>query len=96
MDINDDFYARFQLAYSYKGEQRAALSDANAIYGPVKSLDARVVVGPSGQEWEVAVWAKNITDEASNTYAFSNYLGGQTVYRQQPISFGIEATFFTF
>lgn len=96
VDINDDFYARFQLAYSYKGEQRAALSDTNAIYGPVKSLDARVVVGPSGQEWEVAVWAKNITDEASNTYAFSNYLGGQTVYRQQPISFGIEATFYTF
>lgn len=96
VDINDDFYARFQLAYSYKGEQRAALSDTNAIYGPVKSLDARIVVGPSGQEWEVALWAKNITDEAGETYAFSNYLGGKTVYRQRPISFGIEATFYTF
>ena len=91
-DLSDTLYGRFQLAYSYKDEQVAALADPNAIYGPTKSVDARITLGSNEGEWQVALWGQNITDEDSLTYAFTNFLGGQTVYRQRPASYGVEFT----
>tara|TARA_B110000003_G_scaffold243416_1_gene251870 strand:- start:3318 stop:5543 length:2226 start_codon:yes stop_codon:yes gene_type:complete len=92
-DLSDTLYGRIQFAYSWTDDQVAALADPNAVYGPVKELDTRLIIGDLDDTWKVALWGKNITDEDSITYSYTNFLSGQTAYRQRPASYGVEVTF---
>ena len=93
VSVSDSLMGRVQFAYSWQDDQVAQLADPQATYGPVKSLGARVSVSDANDQWEVALWGRNITDENSETYAFTNFLGGRTVYHQRPASYGVEVTY---
>lgn len=92
-DPSDDLVASVQFDYSWSDNQYAALADPVALYGPVRKLGARVSLGSADEVWEVALWADNIEDEISDTYSFTNNSGARTVYRQQPISYGVTFTY---
>ena len=83
-----DLVLRVQADYAWTDEQAAALSDPAAIYGPYSALGARLSLTSADEKWELALWGKNLTDEDSETYSFTNFFGGRVIYRQQPASFG--------
>lgn len=85
---------RAQLDYSWVDKQFAALADPLAVYGPIKSLGARLSWVSSDQDWEMSLWGKNIADQISDTYSFTNNSGARTVYRQQPRSYGIDVRYY--
>lgn len=88
-----DYYLRAQLNYSWSDKQFAALADPVAQYGPMRSLGGRLSLRDGSDAWELSLWAKNLADQISDTYSFTNNSAARTVYRQQPRSFGIEAVY---
>ena len=92
-DIANDLTVKTQLTYSWTDTQFAALADANAQYGPIRSLGARLALEPNNGDWEVAIWADNIEDKVSETYSFTNNSAARTVYRQKPNNYGITFTY---
>jgi len=91
-ELSQDLVGRVQLAYSYAGDQVAQLSDPNAQYGPVKSLDAQLSLFSDESGWRVNIWGRNLTNNSSETYAFSGF-AGRAVYRQKPVEYGIRLGF---
>jgi len=92
-DITNDLAIKTGLTYSWADSQFAALADANAQYGPIRSLGARLAVKPNDGNWEVVFWADNIEDKVSETYSFTNNSAARTVYRQKPNNYGINFTY---
>jgi len=92
-DISDSIYAKAQVDYSWSDKQFAALADANAQYGPIRNLGGRISLKSMDDTWEVAFYAKNITDEVSDTYSFTNNSAARTVFRSQPLSYGVSFTY---
>ncbi|BFM07252.1 TonB-dependent receptor [Halioxenophilus aromaticivorans] len=90
---SDNFIASIQLDYSWSDNQYAALSDPLAVYGPVKKVGTRLSLGSADEIWELALWADNIENENSDTYSFTNNSGARSVYRQQPVSYGVTFTY---
>lgn len=91
--VGDNLAMRVQTDYAYSGEQTAALADPFAIYGPYRSLGARVSLEDQNGDWELSIWGKNLDDEESETYSITNFFLGRTVYRQQPVSYGVSLTY---
>ena len=89
-EITDHWTGRFQLAYSYVDDQIAQLSDVNAQYGPVESLDAIIAFTNENNGFSIGAYGKNITSNSAETYAFSSF-AGRAVYRQKPVEYGIRA-----
>lgn len=92
-DLNEDIYAKAQVDYSWSDTQFAALADANAQYGSMENLGARISLRSTDDSWEVALWGKNLTDEVSDNYSFTNNSGARTVFRSEPISYGVSVTY---
>ena len=92
-DLDGDLYARVFASYSHSEEQVAALADPSGIYGPISDASARLSVGHQDQSWEIALWSKNLTDGDDTTYSAANFYAGAQYYRQQPRSYGIEASY---
>ena len=92
-DVANDLTIKTGLTYSWADAQFAALADANAQYGPIRSLGARLAVKPNDGNWEVVFWADNIEDKVSETYSFTNNSAARTVYRQKPNNYGINFTY---
>ena len=78
------------MAYSYVDDQIAQLSDVNAQYGPVESLDAIIAFTNENNGFSIGAYGKNITSNSAETYAFSSF-AGRAVYRQKPVEYGIRA-----
>lgn len=76
----------------WTGSQRSSISDPNGYYGPFKQLNARLSVVSPTAAWEVAAWGQNLTSADSTTYASTDFWGGVTIYRQMPLSYGVELT----
>jgi iron complex outermembrane receptor protein len=89
-EVSSDYFLRVQTSYSRTDEQFALLSDPNALYDATSSLNALISIESlaSNNYWKVTLWGRNITDNDSETYAFSGF-AGRTVYRQQPATYGI-------
>ncbi|MDM3871598.1 TonB-dependent receptor [Porticoccus sp. W117] len=87
--LDDEMSITLQTSYSRVDSQVAQLADANAEYGPVKSLDAQITLEQVDGSWEVALFGKNITDNDSETYSFSSF-AGRSVYRQKPATYGVK------
>lgn len=92
-ELNEDMYAKAQVDYSWSDTQFAALADANAQYGSMENLGARISLRSTDDSWEVALWGKNLTDEVSDNYSFTNNSGARTVFRSEPISYGVNFTY---
>lgn len=86
--LKNEMIVRYQISYSYADEQIAQLSDPNAEYGPVKSLNAQLSLVDDNNGWNLAIWGRNLTDQDAETYAFSGF-AGRAVYRQKPLEFGL-------
>ncbi len=84
---------RAQADYSWSDQQFAALADPVAQYGPIKSLGGRLTLRSGSDVWELSLWGKNLADQVSESYSFTNNSAARTVYRQQPRSFGVEAVY---
>jgi len=89
LNLTEQLNARIQLDYSYTDTQKAALADTHAQYGPLKEVGLRATVFSSNEDWEVSLWGRNLNDNDANTYVFTNFLLGKTVYRQLPRSYGV-------
>lgn len=87
-DLTDELYARLQTSYSWSDTQFAQLGDPNAEYGPIRSWDAIASIGNLEGDWKVSIWGRNLESKSSETYSFSGF-AGRTVYRQQPVTYGI-------
>lgn len=92
-DLDGDLYARVFTSFSRSEEQVAALADSNGIYGPINDATARLSIGHQDQSWEVALWGKNLGDSDAITYSAGNFYAGAQYYRQQPRSYGLEASY---
>lgn len=92
-DVSDNLYAKAQMDYTWSDKQFAALADSNAQYGSIKSLGGRISLKSMDDSWEIALYAKNITDDISDTYSFTNNSAARTVFRSQPLSYGISFTY---
>jgi len=92
-DISDNLYAKVQLDYSWSDEQYAALADAQALYGSIENLGARISLRAADDLWEVALWGKNISDKVYDQYSFTNNSAARTVFRSKPISYGVSFTY---
>jgi iron complex outermembrane receptor protein len=89
--VGSNFRLSEQLSYSWIGRAASVLGDANAFYGPVRSLSARLsLVWPNGR-WHAALWAENLANDAAVTYGFTNSLTERLNYLQKPRSFGVTA-----
>lgn len=84
---------RAQADYSWSDQQFAALADPVAQYGPIKSLGGRLTLRSANDVWELSLWGKNLADQISESYSFTNNSAARTVYRQQQRSFGVEAVY---
>lgn len=89
-----DYSLKAQLDYSWVDTQFAALADAQARYGEMKSLGAKLILNPNHARWQLSLWAKNLSNENSDSYSFTNNSAARTVYRQQPRSYGLQAAFY--
>lgn len=92
-DLTKKLTAKAQLNYSWSDNQFAALADPVALYGPIRSLGARLTLGSYEGTWEVSIWGDNLEDKVSETYSFTNNSGARTVYRQKPNNYGISFTY---
>ncbi len=93
-NLSDKLYGRLQFDYTWSDEQVSALGDpSHNAYGSYSSLGARLSVATPDDSLEFALWGRNLTDENSVTYAYINFLDGQTVYRQYPRSYGATITY---
>jgi iron complex outermembrane receptor protein len=86
--VTDGMNLRLQTSYSRVDSQVAQLADSNAQYDAVKSWDAQVSLSDEAAIWDVTLWAKNLTGNDADTYAFSSF-AGRAAYRQKPETYGI-------
>ncbi len=91
-NVSDEYMLRLQSSYSWVGQQYAQLADSNAQYGPVRALNASVSFERVDGIWSLRLWAENLEDKASETYAFTGF-AGRTVYRQQGAVYGLTAQY---
>ncbi len=89
-DVSATWRGSLQLDYNWSGQQAAALADPNAVYGPQKNLGARLEFAQIGSGLSIALWGRNLTDERRSTYSFTSFYGGRVVYRQEPLSYGVQ------
>ncbi|UTW45222.1 TonB-dependent receptor [bacterium SCSIO 12696] len=87
--LSETLILNLQANYSRVDTQVAQLADANAEYGPVKSLGAQVSLAQADGKWQATLFGKNITDDDAETYSFSSF-AGRSVYRQKPATYGIK------
>lgn len=88
------FSFKAQADYTWVDEQFAALADPQAQYGEIESLGGKFIIYPEDEQWEFSLWGKNLGNEASSTYSFTNNSGARSVYRQQPRSYGLSVKFY--
>lgn len=89
-----NYSLKAQFDYSWVDTQFAALADAQARYGEIEALGAKLILNPNHAHWQLSLWGKNLTDNTSETYSFTNNSAARTVYRQQPRSYGLQAVFY--
>lgn len=78
-----------QVSYSWGDRATAVLGDPNALYGPVKSLGARLSLLLPDGHWNTALWGENLTNARAITYGFTNSLTERTNYLQRPRAYGV-------
>lgn len=85
----------FNLSYNYTDDQ---FSDpSNSAVDAIDSYElwnARVAYLPSSQNWELALWGKNLTDEAYNRVNNDNFLGTARTVWGAPRTYGLTFTYF--
>lgn len=55
-------------------------------------LDASVTVSPMDDNWEISLWARNLTDKQYYSTEFTDFLGVDAVEAAQPRTFGVTFT----
>jgi len=86
--LGNGLLARLQGSYSWVDRQFSQLADPNAESDAVSALNAQASIASQEGKWTLILWGRNITDEDSDTYSFTNF-AGRTVYRQQPATYGV-------
>ncbi|MCR8924458.1 TonB-dependent receptor [Dasania sp. GY-MA-18] len=86
--VANDLVLRLQTSYSWVDSQFSQLSDPNAEYDATKALNTQLSLGHVDGDWLVTLWGRNITNEQSETYAFTG-TAARTVYKQQPATYGV-------
>ena len=82
-----------QADYSWSDVRSIALGDVKSVVPSRESIGARMSVGPANGKWQLAGWGRNLGDSQPVVNGFTGLLGGETVYRQQPRSYGVELTY---
>jgi len=90
VEISSDYLLRLQASYSKIDEQFGALADLNALVDATTLVNALISIESLklNNDWKLTLWGRNITDNDSETYAFS-VIAGRSVYRQQPATYGV-------
>lgn len=85
----------FNVSYNYTDDQ---FSDpSNSAVDAIDSFElwnARVAYLPSSQNWELALWGKNLTDEEYNKVNNDNFLGTPRTVWGAPRTYGVSFTYF--
>ena len=79
---------KFRLAYTWQDEMPWAHTNVSweDAYG---FLDGRIGLSPEGQNWTVALWGRNITDEEARANVIE-FLGGDVSLYNPPRTYGVE------
>ncbi|MEN8723819.1 MAG: TonB-dependent receptor [Alphaproteobacteria bacterium] len=79
------------VSFNYSSETIGCILDPEGCAAaPRKTLNARVTLRGADANWDVALFANNITDEANETFNFTTY---DTVFRDEPRTFGIRMSY---
>ena len=82
----------FQVSFSYEDETLQDYIDTRTVNQQRKLLDARIAWTSGNEQWEVALWGKNLTDE---DYISHSYVIGPGVIGVwgPPQTYGVTATY---
>ena len=83
----------FRLSFSHTDEQRTDFVDDRIIQDPSDIWDARIGWTAPNANWDVALWGKNLTDEAYISHMYVIGPGGIGVWGA-PRTVGISANFY--
>lgn len=81
-----------QASDRWSGHTHGLLGDPN-VYGPNHSLGVRAGLENVKDGWEASLWASNLSDNRSVTYAFSGSFGQAVSYYQKPRAYGVEVSY---
>jgi iron complex outermembrane receptor protein len=91
--LSGEWVGYVAVDYSWKEKYKSALSDPHAINQSVPNLDARIEIRRPDKGLSLALWGRNLTNSSVIYYDFSDYYDGRTVYRTQPASIGLTASY---
>ena len=78
-----------ELDWRWSDLEKTTIDDPLGQYGPDMQLNGRISLtkGP----WDISFWGHNLLDTSEITAAVSSFVG-QAIYRQRPVSYGLELT----